>query len=86
MEFSKAISHAALVPYVIEQTGLRERIVIESKERNRVPVAHILDENGQVVRTYNFPINGHIAVEDGQQLAAGDILVKIPRAITLFRC
>ncbi|MBQ7635611.1 MAG: DNA-directed RNA polymerase subunit beta' [Bacteroidaceae bacterium] len=65
-----------------EATGLRERIVIESKERNRVPVAHILDENGQVVRTYNFPINGHIAVEDGQQLAAGDILVKIPRAVS----
>ncbi len=65
-----------------EATGLRERIVIESKERSRVPVAHILDENGQVVRTYNFPINGHIAVEDGQKLSAGDILVKIPRAVS----
>ena len=65
-----------------EATGLRERIVIESKERNRVPVAHILDKNGQIIRTYNFPINGHIAVEDEQKLAAGDILVKIPRAVS----
>ena len=65
-----------------EATGLRERIVIESKERSRVPVAHIYDSNGLLLRTYNFPINGHIAIEDGQQLAAGDILVKIPRAVS----
>ncbi len=64
-----------------EATGLRERIVIESKERGRVPSAHILDENGEVLRTYNFPINGHIVVEDGQRLKAGDILIKIPRAV-----
>ena len=64
-----------------EATGLRERIVIESKERGRVPSCHIVDENGELIRTYNFPINGHIVVEDGQQLKAGDILVKIPRAV-----
>ncbi len=64
-----------------EATGLRERIVIESKERGRVPSAHIVDENGEVLRTYNFPINGHIVVEDGQQLKAGEVLIKIPRAV-----
>ena len=64
-----------------EATGLRERIVIESKEKGRVPSAHILDENGELIRSYNFPINGHIVVEDGQQLKAGDILIKIPRAV-----
>ena len=64
-----------------EATGLRERIVVESKERGRVPSCHIMDENGELIRTYNFPINGHIVVEDGQQLKAGDILVKIPRAV-----
>ncbi len=64
-----------------EATGLRERIVIESKEKGRVPSAHILDENGELIRSYNFPINGHIVVEDGQELKAGDILIKIPRAV-----
>ncbi len=64
-----------------EATGLRERIVIESKERGRVPSAHIVDESGEVLRTYNFPINGHIVVEDGQQLKAGEVLIKIPRAV-----
>ena len=65
-----------------DATGLRERIIIESKERGRVPSAHILDENGELIRTYNFPINGRIAIEDGQTLKAGDVLVKIPRAVS----
>ena len=64
-----------------EATGLREMIVIESKEKNRAPSCHILDDKGELIRTYNFPINGHIVVEDGQKVKAGDILVKIPRAV-----
>ena len=64
-----------------EATGLRERIVIESKDKTHVPNCNILDENGDIIRTYSFPINGHIVVEDGQSLKAGDILVKIPRVV-----
>ena len=64
-----------------EATGLRERIVIESREKGRVPSAHVMSENGELIRTYNFPIGGHIVVEDGQKLNAGDVLIKIPRAV-----
>ena len=72
------------VTYRIEEdeaTGLRERIIIEAKERNRIPSADILDEKGNIIRSYNFPINGHLAVEDGEELKAGAVLVKIPRAL-----
>ena len=64
-----------------ETTGLREMIIIESKDRGKVPSAHIVDENGELIRTYNFPIGGHLAVEDNQVVKAGDVLVKIPRAV-----
>ncbi len=64
-----------------ETTGLREMIIIESKDKGKVPSAHILDENGELIRTYNFPIGGHLSVEDNQTVKAGDILVKIPRAV-----
>ena len=64
-----------------ETTGLRELIIIESKDKTKVPSAHIVDENGELIRTYNFPIGGHIVVEDGQRIKAGDVLVKIPRAV-----
>ncbi len=63
-----------------EATGLREVIIIESKDKAKIPSAHILDENGMVIRTYNLPVGGHVVIEDGQLLKAGDVLVKIPRA------
>ena len=64
-----------------EATGLRELIVIESKEKSRVPSCHIVDENGELIRTYNFPIGGHIVIEDNQKVKAGETLIKIPRAV-----
>ena len=64
-----------------EATGLKERIVIESKDKSLAPTAHVLDAEGNAVANYSFPINGHIVVEDGQQLKAGDVLIKIPRAV-----
>ena len=64
-----------------EISGQRELIVTESKDRTIAPSAHILDENGELIRTYNFPINGHIVVNDGQEVKSGDVLVKIPRAL-----
>jgi DNA-directed RNA polymerase subunit beta' len=64
---------------VDDTTGLRELIIIESKDKTKIPVCHIVDENGELLRTYNFPIGGHISVEDQQTVQAGDVLVKIPR-------
>ena len=62
-------------------TGLRDLIVIESRDKTMAPVCNILDKDGNVLRTYNFPINGHIAIEDGQKLKPGDVLIKIPRSV-----
>ena len=63
-----------------ESTGLREVIIIESKDKTKIPSAHILNEDGMVIRTYNLPVGGHVVIEDNQLLKAGDVLVKIPRA------
>ena len=63
-----------------ESTGLREIIIIESKDKTKIPSAHILNEDGMIIRTYNLPVGGHVVIEDGQLLKAGDVLVKIPRA------
>ena len=63
-----------------ESTGLREIIIIESKDKTKIPSAHILNEDGMVIRTYNLPVGGHVVIEDGQLLKAGEVLVKIPRA------
>ena len=64
-----------------EQTGLREKIIIESKDRTRVPAAHIVDENGNVLKTYALPVGAHRMVDQGKELKAGEVFVKIPRAV-----
>ena len=80
-EFNGVIEGVTYRVEMDENTKMREYIVTETHNRAIVPECHILDENGNVLRTYNFPINGHINVEDGQEIKQGDILVKIPRAI-----
>ena len=63
-----------------ETTGLREKIITESKDRTRVPSASILDESGDVLRSYSLPVGAHLMIEEGQTMRAGEVLVKIPRA------
>ncbi len=63
-----------------ETTGLTEKIVTESKDKSKVPTCDIIDANGDLVGTYNFPVGGHVVVEDGQTVKTGETLVKIPRA------
>ncbi len=64
-----------------EATGLREIIIIESKDKTKVPSAHIISENGDLIRTYNLPVGGHVVIENGQKVKAGEVIVKIPRAV-----
>ena len=64
-----------------ETTGLTEKIITDSKNRSMVPTCDILDADGEVVGTYNFPVCGHVVVEDGQVIKTGATLVKIPRAV-----
>ena len=63
-----------------ETTGLTEKIVTESRDKLKVPTCDIIDANGNVIGTYNFPVGGHVVVEDGQTVKTGETLVKIPRA------
>jgi DNA-directed RNA polymerase subunit beta' len=65
---------------VDEQTGLREKIITESRDKKKNPAIHVIDPKTKaVLREYSLPVDAHIAVEEGAKIEAGDILVKIPR-------
>ena len=64
-----------------DTTGMTEKIITDSKDRTKVPTVDIVSESGEVLGTYNLPVGGHLAVEDGQTIATGTTLVKIPRAV-----
>ena len=81
IDFESVIENVTYKVESDEATGLREIIITESKDKNKIPSLHIVDENGGILRTYNLPVGGHVVVEDKQTVKAGDILVKIPRAV-----
>jgi len=64
-----------------EQTGYHDKVVIESRQKAKNPSIKIMSEDNIVLRTYDIPVGAHIIIEEGVNIKAGEILVKIPRAI-----
>jgi DNA-directed RNA polymerase subunit beta' len=65
-----------------EQTGHREKVVIETKDKTKIP--SILVE-GKDIKSYNLPVGSHIVIEEGDEVIAGQVLVKIPRVLGKLR-
>ena len=81
IEFESVIENVTYKVETDETTGLKEKIIIESKDKNKLPAVHILDAEGEVLRVYNLPVGAHLVVEEGNEIKAGDLLIKIPRAV-----
>jgi DNA-directed RNA polymerase subunit beta' len=64
-----------------EVTGYREKVIIETRDKSKNPGVRILSEKGDVVKSYNLPVGSHISINESDSVSAGDILVKIPRAV-----
>jgi len=64
-----------------EQTGLKEKVIIESRDKTKAPSAHILNEDDDILRTYSLPLGAHLVKNENDIINSGDILVKIPRAV-----
>src|SRR5690606_10430663 len=65
-----------------EQTGHREKVVIETRDKTRIP--SILVE-GKEIKSYNLPTGSHIMLDEGDEVRAGQVLVKIPRVLGKLR-
>ncbi|WP_126246855.1 DNA-directed RNA polymerase subunit beta' [Chitinophaga rhizosphaerae] len=66
-----------------EQTGHREKVVIETKDKNKIP--SLLVDGNKEVKSYNLPVGSHIIVEEGVAVKSGQVIVKIPRVIGKLR-
>jgi len=85
VEFVDIIENVTYREEADEATGLRQRVIIESRNRSLSPQIRILDEEENELSTYILPIRSSIQVKDGDYLKAGDFLVKIPREISKTR-
>jgi DNA-directed RNA polymerase subunit beta' len=64
-----------------EQTGFKEKVIIESRDKTKNPAIKIMGPKGEELRLYNLPVGAHLVVETGKMVEAGDVLSKIPRAV-----
>jgi len=64
-----------------EQTGYQEKVIIESRSKSKNPIISILGKDGSVVKSYDIPVGARIIVNEGDDILAGDTIVKIPRAV-----
>ena len=64
-----------------EQTGFKEKVIIESRDKTKNPAIKILNPKGEELRVYNLPVGSHLVVETNKMVEAGEVLAKIPRAV-----
>jgi DNA-directed RNA polymerase subunit beta' len=63
-----------------EQTGFKEKVIIETKDKTKNPSIKIT-LNKDTLKNYNIPVGAHVIVNHNEKIEAGQILVKIPRSL-----
>lgn len=61
-----------------EQTGFKEKVIIETKDKTKNPLIKIVSKK-ETLKSYNIPVGSHVIISDGDSIETGQILVKIPR-------
>ncbi len=64
-----------------EQTGFKEKVIIESRDKTKNPTIYILDQKGNTLKDYNLPVGAHLVTDINKMVEAGDVIAKIPRAL-----
>jgi len=67
-----------------EQTGHKEKVVTETKDKTKIP-SILIEVNGEIIKDYNAPVGGIIKINDGDIIKSGQILIKIPRSTSRTR-
>lgn len=62
-----------------DQTGYAEKVIIEAKNKKKIPVIRIFSPGGDELKTYNIPLGAYISIEDNSEIVPGQKIVKIPR-------
>jgi DNA-directed RNA polymerase subunit beta' len=65
-----------------DQTGFAEKVIIESRNKRKIPVLKIIDSDGDEIKSFTLPVGAYLAVEDNVQIRAGQRIVKIPRRMS----
>jgi DNA-directed RNA polymerase subunit beta' len=83
LKFENVIEGTTYREEADEQTGHREKVVIDTKDKTKIP--GIVVEGGKEIKNYNLPVGSHIILEEGEEVKGGQVIVKIPRVLGKLR-
>jgi DNA-directed RNA polymerase subunit beta' len=85
LKFIDIIDEVTLRDELDEKTGLRQRAIVEYKDKTLHPHIYVMSDGGKKVAEYAIPTGARILVHDGEKVGAGTTLAKIPREISKTR-
>jgi DNA-directed RNA polymerase subunit beta' len=68
-----------------DKTGLRQLVIIDDRDKKRHPHIELVDKKGKTVGNFIIPTGAHLALHDGDEVRAGDVICRIPKEITKTR-
>ena len=85
IRFDDIIENITFREELDESSGLKQRVIIDTRTRNLNPTVRVVDEDENTINSYIIPTRSYLQVYDGEMVTAGDSLVKIPREIAKTR-
>ncbi|MBI1185556.1 DNA-directed RNA polymerase subunit beta' [bacterium] len=82
VEYEHIIENVTFREESDEQTGHKEKVISESRDKKKIPTLRLLGPGGDLIKDYNLPVGAHIVVENGQKVEIGQTLAKIPRMMS----
>jgi DNA-directed RNA polymerase subunit beta' len=61
-----------------EQTGHRDKVVIDTKDKTKIPGLVV---EGKENKVYNLPVGTRLIIEENESVKAGQVIAKIPRTM-----
>ncbi len=81
LKYEDVVEGVNLKEEVASQTGFTERIIVESKDKSKIPIVNILNEKDEILASYNLPVGARLMKIDGEMVKQGEILIKMPRVV-----
>ncbi len=80
IEFESVIEGVTFREESDDQTGHKEKVIIDTRDKTKNPVIRVVDKKGEFIKGYNIPVGAHISVDAGEAVQTGAIIAKIPRS------
>ena len=77
IEFESIIEGITFKEESDEQTGHREKVIIDTKDKTKNPAIVVVAKDDS--KGYNIPVGAHLSVSVGDKVKAGQVIAKIPR-------